>query len=130
MKNKPIKVIITGSSGMVGEGVLMECLNDSRIGSILTLNRRSSGIVHPKLQELILPDLHDLSSVEHQLIGYSACFYCLGTTSAGKTEDEYVDVIYTLTIKIASLLCRLNSDMVFCYMSAAGADNKEKGRIM
>jgi hypothetical protein len=110
--------------------VLRECLKDTRVESVLALNRKSLGINHPKLQELNLPDLKDLSKVENQLAGYTTCFYCLGTTSAGKTEEEYFKITYALTMRVASTLCLLNPDMVFCYLSAAGADNTEKGSIM
>jgi hypothetical protein len=130
MVNKQLKVILTGASGMVGEGVLNECLQDNRVESVLTLNRKSLGITHPKLKEVVLQNLYDLSSVEKYLVGYTTCFYCLGTTSVGKTEDEYFIVTNDLTMIVAILLCRLNPNMVFCYISAAGADNSEHGKVM
>jgi uncharacterized protein YbjT (DUF2867 family) len=125
-----LKVILTGASGMVGEGVLIECLQDNRVESVLTLNRKSLGIMHPKLKEVVLQDLYDLSSVETNLAGYTTCFYCLGTTSVGKTEEQYSIVTNMLTMMVATTLCRLNPSMVFCYISAAGADNTEHGKTM
>jgi len=130
MVNKLLKVILTGASGMVGEGVLNECLQDNRVESVITLNRKSLGITHPKLKEVVLPNLYDLSSVEKYLVGCNTCFYCIGTTSVGKTEDEYFRITNDLTMIVAILLCRLNPNMVFCYISAAGADNSEQGKVM
>ena len=130
MEEKPLNVILTGASGMVGDGVLQECLKDARIATILVLTRNSLGVNNPKLKEVVLPNLKFLSIVQDQLKGYSTCFYCLGTTSVGKTEDEYCEVTNTLTVTVAQTLCKLNPHMVFCYISAAGADNTGKGRIM
>ena len=130
MEEKPLNVILTGASGMVGDGVLQECLKDARIATILVLTRNSLGVNNPKLKEVVLPNLKFLSIVEDQLKGYSTCFYCLGTTSVGKTEDEYYEVTNTLTVNVAQTLCKLNPHMVFCYISAAGADNTGKGKIM
>ena len=130
MVNKLLRVILTGASGMVGEAVLNECLQDNRVESVITLNRKSLGITHPKLKEVVLQNLYDLSSVEKYLVGYTTCFYCLGTTSAGKTEDEYFRVTNVLTMIVATTLCKLNPSMVFCYISAAGADNSGHDKVM
>jgi Predicted nucleoside-diphosphate-sugar epimerases len=130
MKNKTLKIIITGASGMVGEGVLTECLKDNRIDAVLSLSRKPLGITHPKLKELVLPDLHDLTDAENHLSGYDTCLYCLGTTSVGKSEEQYAGVTYELTMSVATVLSRLNSDMIFCYISALGADNTEKSKVM
>jgi nucleoside-diphosphate-sugar epimerase len=115
-----INVIITGSTGMVGEGVLHECLNHPDIDKVLVINRRSVGINHPALTELIVSDFFDLSSIEDKLSGYHACFYCLGVTSLGLKEPEYYHVTYDLTMDVARRLESLNPDMVFCYISGAG----------
>jgi hypothetical protein len=117
-----IKVIITGVTGMVGEGVMHECLEHSEVEQVLVLGRRACGIKHPKLVELVHPNLYDLSSV--------ACYFCLGTTSLGKNEEEYTKVTYALTMHVASTLSKLNSAMTFCYVSGSGTDSTEKGRLM
>ena len=125
-----IKAIITGATGMVGEGVLHECLQHDDVEQVLVIGRRSCGITHPKLKEIVHPDLYDLSPVENQLNGYNACFFCLGTTSVGKKEPEFYKITYELTMSFAKPLSRHNPDMVFCYISGAGTDSTEKGRIM
>lgn len=125
-----IKAIITGATGMVGEGVLHECLQHPLVESVLVVNRRPCGVVHPKLKEIVHTDFYDFSSVENQLSGYNACFFCLGVTSIGKEEDEYFKLTYTLTMALAVPLSRLNGDMTFCYVSGAGTDSTEKGRTM
>jgi len=128
MKNNGIKVIITGATGMVGEGVLLVCLRDPAIEKILIINRKSAGITHPKLTEIIHDDFHDLSSVEEQLAGYDACFFCLGASSVGMKMDKYRHVTYDLTMNFGVTVSRLNRDMVFIYVSGAGTDGTEKGR--
>jgi len=130
MEKRAIKVIITGSTGMVGEGVLHECLNDPRVASITLLNRRSAGVVHPKVKEVLVTDLFALTGDEEDLRGADACFYCLGVTSVGKSETEYTRLTHELTLKIAEPLLRLNPGMTFIYISAKGADNSEKGKTM
>ncbi|MBK5286147.1 MAG: NAD-dependent epimerase/dehydratase family protein [Bacteroidia bacterium] len=125
-----MKVIVTGATGMVGEGVMHECLQRSEVGSVLVLNRRPCGVSHPKLAELIHENFFDLSSVEEQLKSYDACFFCLGVTSIGLKENEYHRLTYELTMHVAETLSRLNAAMVFCYVSGAGTDSTEKGRSM
>ena len=115
---------------MVGEGVLHETLNHPDTEAVLILGRRPYGLKHPKLKELVHDDLYNLSSIEDQLKGYNACFFCLGTTSVGKKEPEYTKITYTLTMHVATTLSRLNSDMTFCYVSGGGTDSTEKGRSM
>ncbi len=124
-----IKVIITGSTGMVGEGVLHECLMHPEVEKILVINRRSCGITHPKLTEILNTDFFDLSAVEEQMRDYNACFFCLGISSINIEEQEYFSLTYTLTINMARILLRLNPDITFCYISGAGTDSTEKGRI-
>ncbi|WP_131536391.1 Rossmann-fold NAD(P)-binding domain-containing protein [Pedobacter nototheniae] len=121
-------VIITGTTGMVGEGVLHECLQNPKIDSVLIINRKPSGYSHPKLKEVIHADFFDFSPIEKDLIGYNACFFCLGITSVGVAEDEYYKMTYTLTMHVAKTLSRLNEDMTFCYISGGGTDSTEKGR--
>jgi len=128
--NSKINVIITGSTGMVGEGVLLECIQHSAIESLLVINRRPCGITHPKLKELINTDFFDLSSIEPSLRGYDACFFCAGVSSVGMKEHEYTRITYNLTMNFAQTLSKLNPDMTFCYVSGAGTDTSEKGRMM
>jgi hypothetical protein len=125
-----IKVIITGTTGMVGEGVLHECLHSPAIASVLIINRKPVGISHPKLKEIIHSDFYDLSPIESQLSGYDACFFCLGVTSVGLKEDAYTKLTYTLTMHVAETLSKLNKSMTFCYVSGAGTDSTEKGKSM
>jgi hypothetical protein len=122
-----LRIIITGATGMVGEGVLHECLNAPEVQQIVLLNRKASGIVHPKVKEIIHADLFDLSAIEDQLIGYNACFFCLGISSVGISKEEYYKTTYELTMKVATTLSRLNADMTFCYISGAGTNGSEKG---
>lgn len=125
-----IKAILFGATGMVGEGVLHVALNHPSVESILVIGRKPCGVSHPKLQELIHHDFYDYSSIEEKLRGFDACFFCLGVTSIGKSEDEYRRITYDLTMAAASVLSRLNSDMTFCYVSGTGTDSSEKGRTM
>jgi hypothetical protein len=125
-----INVIITGVTGMIGEGVLFECLRHPEVEKILVITRNSCGYSHPKLTEIIHSDFSDISSLSNRLTGYNACYFCLGVTSVGKTENEYTRLTYTLTLNFATTLATLNPDMTFCYISGANADSTEKGRTM
>jgi len=125
-----MKVIITGATGMVGEGVLHECLQDTNIEAVLVIGRRTSEYKHPKLQEILHKDFFDFSSIETQLVGYDACFFCLGVSSVGMKEADYYKTTYTLTLNFAQLLATHNPNMTFCYVSGSGTDASEKGRIM
>ena len=128
--SQQIKAIITGVTGMVGEGVLHECLQDPSVSEVLVINRKPCGVVHPKLKEIIHADFYNLSAIESQLSDYNACFFCLGTSSVGMNEADYTKVTYTLTMHVAETLCRINPDMTFCYVSGASTDSSEKGRQM
>lgn len=130
MDQKKLKVIITGATGMVGEGVLHECLQYSNVDSVLVINRKPCGYTHPKLKEIIHADFFDLSPIEDQLTGYNACFFCLGVSSLGMKEPEYYRLTYTLTLQAGTVLSKLNPQMTFCYISGAGTDSTEKGRSM
>ena len=125
-----IKAIITGVTGMVGEGVLHECLLHPDVESVLVINRKPCGVKHEKLKEIIHKDFLDLSSIEDQLSGYNACYFCAGVSSVGKKEDEYKRITYDLTLNLAKTLLKLNPDMTFCYVSGVGTDSTEKGRSM
>jgi len=130
METKSINVIITGATGMVGEGGLHECINDARIASVTLITRHSTGVVHPKIREVLLPDLFAFTGNEPGLNNLDACFYCLGVTSIGKSEEEYTKLTYELTLKIAKPLLQLNPQMTFCYVAAKGTDNSEQGKTM
>lgn len=125
-----MNVIITGATGMVGEGVLHECLQHPNVTNVLVLGRKSCGITHQKLTEILVDDFYDLSPIEEQLDGYDACFFCLGISSLGMNETDFYKITYTLTLSVAQTLCRLNPDMTFCYVSGSGTDSTEKGRTM
>ncbi|MCX3264775.1 NAD-dependent epimerase/dehydratase family protein [Pedobacter agri] len=120
-------VIITGSTGMVGEGVLIQCLNSPEIDAVLVINRKPCGYNHAKLKEIIHQDFFNFSSIEDQLKGYNACFFCLGISSVGVDNDTYYRMTYTLTLHVAETLSKLNDKMTFCYVSGSGTD--ENGRL-
>ncbi len=125
-----MKVIITGATGMVGEGVLLECLENPEVERVLSVSRRPSGHTHPKLTECLVPDFRDLAAVEGQLTGYDACFYCAGVSSIGMNEAEYTAVAYDTPLAFAGTLVRLNPGMVFVHVTGAHTDGTEKGRVM
>lgn len=125
-----IRVIVTGVTGMVGEGVLQECLMHGEVESVLMINRKPCGVIHPKLKEIIHKDFFDLSAIEDQLLGFNACYFCLGVSSIGMKEPEYYNLTYTLTLHVAQTLSKLNTGMTFCYVSGASTDSTEKGRQM
>ena len=125
-----LSVIITGATGMVGEGVLYECLHHADIEKVLVITRNSCGYSHPKLTEIIHSDFSDISSLSDRLTGYNACYFCLGVTSLGKNEAVYTKLTYTLTMNFATTLAALNPEMTFCYISGAGTDSSTKGRTM
>jgi uncharacterized protein YbjT (DUF2867 family) len=124
-----IKTIITGSTGMVGEGLLLECLNHPDVEQVLVINRKPGGVSHPKLREIVHIDFFNLAPIEQQLIGFDGCFFCLGVSSVGMSKEEYRRITYELTLNVAQLLARLNPEMTFCYVSGAGTDTSEQGRV-
>jgi len=125
-----LSVIITGATGMVGEGVLHQCLQRADVERVLVISRHPCGYSHPKLTEIIHDNFFDIYSLESRLTGYNACYFCLGTTAMGKSEADYTAQTYTLTLSFAATLAALNPGMTFCYISGAGTDSSEKGRIM
>jgi uncharacterized protein YbjT (DUF2867 family) len=125
-----MNVILFGATGMVGQGVLRECLLDSEVESVLSIGRSAIEQQDEKLHQIVLKILTDLSSVENRLSGYDACFFCLGVSSAGMSEDDYRHVTYDLTLSVAATLVRLNPVMTFVYVSGAGTDSSEHGRMM
>lgn len=124
------KVIITGASGMVGKGVLLECLDHPEIDTVLALGRTPTGIKHTKLIELLVADFTDFSMVRDQLKGYDACYFCLGVSAGGMKESDYKKITYDYTLALAKALFQLNPDMTFIYISGQGTDSSEKGRMM
>jgi uncharacterized protein YbjT (DUF2867 family) len=128
--NTPFSVIITGATGMVGEGVLHECLQHTDVERVLLINRKASGTSHPKLKEIIHANFFDLAPLEQQLKGFDACFFCLGVSSIGMKEPEFHRLTYILTMHVAQIFANLNPGMIFCYISGAGTDSTEKGRTM
>ncbi|MCW3085179.1 MAG: hypothetical protein JWP12_2545 [Bacteroidetes bacterium] len=125
-----IRAIITGTTGMVGEGVLHECLNHPQVEAVLVINRKPCGVTHAKLKEILHTDFFNLTPIRDQLGGYNACYFCLGISSVGVKEAEYYKMTYTLTMHVAETLSSINSGMTFCYVSGAGTDSTEKGRSM
>lgn len=114
---------------MVGEGMLHICLQNAGIEEVLVIGRRSCEVKHPKLKEIVHPNLFDLSPISAQLQGYDACYFCLGISSVGISADEYYRITYILTMHFGETLSRLNPQMTFCYISGAGTDSSEKGRV-
>jgi nucleoside-diphosphate-sugar epimerase len=125
-----INAIITGTTGMVGEGVLHECLNHPEVESVLVINRRSINVQHPKLKEIIHSDFSDFNSIENELSGYNAAYLCMGVSSVGMKEDKYRYLTYDLTMALARPLAKLNPDITITYVSGAATDSTEKGRSM
>lgn len=125
-----IRVIITGSTGMVGEGVLYECLKHPDVETVLVINRKPCGVKHPKLKEIIHNNFQDMLPVAAKLHDYNACFFCLGVTSIGLKEPAYTKLTFDLTMEVAKTLVTLNPDLTFCYVSGAGTDSTERGSSM
>lgn len=124
-----MKVLLFGATGMVGQDVLRECLLDPEVDAIATIGRSATGVKNPKLREIVHADLFDYSNIEEDLGGFDACFFCLGVSSAGMPEAEYKRLTYDLTMVAAKTLCHLNPNMTFIYVSGAGTDSTEKGRV-
>ncbi|MEM7104123.1 MAG: epimerase [Bacteroidota bacterium] len=124
-----INAIITGSTGMVGKGVLLECIEREDVDKVLVINRSSAGINNKKLTEILHDDFYDLSSIQDQLKGFNACFFCLGVTSAGMDKAKYEKITYDMTIYFAETLLALNPDMVFFYVSGSGTSTNGKSRM-
>jgi len=125
-----MNVLILGATGMVGQGVLRECLLDDGVARVVTLGRSATGQAHPKLREIAHANMFDLTPIESELRGLDACFYSLGATAAGKSEAEYTRINYDLTLSVAGTLARLDPDMTFVYVSGMGTDSTERGRTM
>jgi uncharacterized protein YbjT (DUF2867 family) len=125
-----MKVILFGATGMVGQGVLRECLLDPKIENVLAVGRSPAGQQDAKLREIVHDDFLDYSAIESQLAGYDACFFCLGVSSIGMDEERYRHLTYDITLAAATTLAKLNPGMVFIYVTGQGADSTEQGRLM
>ncbi|MDR7131361.1 uncharacterized protein YbjT (DUF2867 family) [Algoriphagus sp. 4150] len=123
-----LKVIITGTTGMVGEGVMQRCLENPIIEKVVAISRKPNGHQHPKLQEIIHSDFSDLDAIESQLVNFDACFFCAGISSVGISKEQYEKITYDLTLSFAATLAKLNPQMTFTYVSGQGTDSSEKGK--
>ncbi|SFH06399.1 NAD-dependent epimerase/dehydratase family protein [Pedobacter insulae] len=127
---KKLKVIITGATGMVGEGVLQECIANPMVEKILLINRRVSGYTNPKIEEILHSNFNDITLIAEIISGYDACYFCAGVSSVGMDEDTYRNLTYLTTMDFASVLSEISPQMVFCYVSGAGTDSTENGKQM
>src|SRR4051812_20464746 len=125
-----LKIIVTGSTGMVGEGVLLHCLEDPRVEKVLSVSRKSTGHSHPKLTELLIPDFLKLDALESRLAQYDACFYCAGISSVGMNEADYAKITYDTPLHFATVLQRLNPRMVLVHVSGRSTVGTERGKAM
>jgi uncharacterized protein YbjT (DUF2867 family) len=125
-----LRAIITGATGMVGEGVLHECLQHPAVEAVLVIGRKSCGVIHPKLTEILHSDFSDISAIANKLSGYNACFFCAGVSSIGLNEEEYTKLTYTLTLGFAGQLSLVRPAMTFCYVSGSGTDSSAQGSTM
>ena len=125
-----MNILLFGGTGMVGQGVLRECLLDPNVQLVATIGRTATGQQNPKLREIVLKDLSNYAAIESDLKNFDACFFCLGAGSAGMAEKDYEHITYGITIAAAETLSRLNPKMVFIYVSGTGTDSSEKGRMM
>jgi hypothetical protein len=124
-----IKAIITGATGMVGEGVLHECLLSEEVEKVLVVGRKPCGVSHPKLMEVLITDFMKVETIAPSLSGYNACYFCMGVSSMGMDKEKYKQLTYDLTMEFAHVVKKQNADMTFCYVSGTGTDGTEKGRI-
>ncbi|GAB3988183.1 epimerase [Spirosoma daeguense] len=125
-----LRIILTGASGFVGEGVLLACLEHPEVKEVLMVNRRSVDIVHPRLKELIVPNFMNLSMFQAAMTGYNACFYCAGISSVGTNEADYTRITYDTTLNVAETLLTLNPGIIFNFVSGSHTDSTETGRVM
>lgn len=126
----PLKIILTGATGMVGEGVLLECLQNNEVSEVLSISRKYCGIQHSKLKELLVPDFTKLQNFENDIKGYDACFYCAGISSVGMSEEKYHYITVDTTIAFAKALLQASPNIVFCFISGRSTDITEQGKTM
>ena len=125
-----LRVVVFGATGMIGSGVLLECLRDPRVAAVLTVGRSESSQRHPKLTQIVHQDFLDYSGIQPRLAGYDACFFCIGVSAVGMSEADYHRLTYDITIAAAGALLAANPEMTFCYVSGASTDSTERGRMM
>lgn len=125
-----MKVVITGASGMVGQGVLQECIESNKVSKILLVNRIPLNIKNPKVKEVVISDFFKLESIKQDLVGFDTCFFCIGTSVLGKTEELYTKITHDLTVNFSKVFIHGNPESVFCYVTGQGADSTEKGKVM
>jgi len=125
-----LRIMLTGASGFVGEGVLLAALAHPAVEEVLMINRRQQEIQHTKLKELIVPDLFQIESFQDHFAGYNACFFCAGISSVGMNEESYTRITYDMTMQFAQTLVRVNPRMVFNFVSGSHTDSSEKGKVM
>ena len=125
-----MRVVLFGATGMVGSGVLLECLDSPRVDSVLVIGRSSTGVSHPKVREIIHSDFLEFKTIRGELTGADACFFCLGVSSAGMREDDYRRLTYDVTLAAANALLAESPQLTFIYVSGEGTDSSERGRIM
>ncbi|MEZ4918173.1 MAG: NAD(P)H-binding protein [Saprospiraceae bacterium] len=125
-----MKVIITGSTGMVGHAAVIECLENAQVEQVMVINRRPIALQHPKLKEALLGDYSEIDSIRDQLAGYDACFHCMGVSAMGLSEEEYTKITFDHTKGLADQLYQLNPQSVFIYVSGTGTDSTEQGSLM
>lgn len=123
-------ILIFGATGMVGQSVLRECLEAAEVRRVVAVGRTPTDITHPRLTDLVTPDLTDLRAIGAQLAPFDACFFCLGVSSIGLSEPDYTRITYDLTMSVARTLVRANPQMTFVYVTGAGTDSSEKGKSM
>lgn len=125
-----LKIILTGATGMVGEGILQECIKNSNVEKITIINRKPSGYYHPKIEEIIINKLNDVFKIQEKISTHNTCFFCAGISSIGLNEEEYTEATYDLTLNFAKSLANINPQMTFCYVSGASTDSTENGNQM
>src|ERR1700744_6751144 len=125
-----MKVILFGATGMVGQGVLRECLLDADVESLLAIGRSPTGQTHAKLREIVHDNFLDFSTIESQMSGFDACFFCLGVSSVGMSDERYRHLTYDITMAAATTLAGINPGLVFIYVTGRGTDSTEQGRLM
>jgi uncharacterized protein YbjT (DUF2867 family) len=125
-----MRVILTGATGMVGEGVMLECLESTTVEKVLSVSRKPTNHTHPKLEQLLVADFRKLDDVETKLTGYDACFYCAGVSSVGMSEADYTVVAYDTPVAFGTTLARLNPNMVFTHVTGSRTDGSETGGVM
>jgi len=125
-----MEIIITGTTGMAGEGIMLACLNNPAVTKVLSISRKPCGTQHPKLEELIVKDFTKLADYKEQISGYDACFFCAGISSVGMSEEKYRYITYDTTLAFAKTILAVNPEISFTYISGSSTDSTEQGKVM